>query len=65
MGLNKLMMENGYLEIIDGVKLPSEMGRAMDITVIEKHSEHGSFTQCLFGPAAVRWIAGMYAELLE
>jgi ATP-dependent DNA helicase RecQ len=50
--LNNLLVDTGYLELINGVKQPTEKGRAHDIIAVERNSADGSYTQCLFGKAA-------------
>jgi ATP-dependent DNA helicase RecQ len=52
--LNKLLIEAGLLEVANGVKLPTEKGAELGITTIERESNHGNFTQCLFGADAQR-----------
>ncbi|MDR0884275.1 MAG: DNA helicase RecQ [Oscillospiraceae bacterium] len=52
--LNKLVLEAGYLEVVDGVKLPTERGTALGITTVERHSERGNYVQCLFDAGAQR-----------
>ncbi|MCL2338210.1 MAG: DNA helicase RecQ [Firmicutes bacterium] len=54
MKLNNLMIEAGYLESKDGVKLPTPNGRALGITTVERASERGNYIQCLFSAAAQR-----------
>jgi len=50
--LNKLLVEAGFLEITDGVKLPTNSGKEIGISTIKRSSSHGNYTQCLFGAAA-------------
>jgi ATP-dependent DNA helicase RecQ len=52
MKLNGLLLEAGCLEMVDGVKLPTEQGSSVGITTIKRHSERGDYMQCLFGPDA-------------
>lgn len=52
--LNKLLIEAGYLEIVNGTKLPTDSGRAIGVTTILRHSDRGNYTQCLFREAAQR-----------
>lgn len=52
MKLNNLLLNAGYLESIDGIKLPSEIGQKCGITTALRHSDNGNYTQCLFGKAA-------------
>lgn len=52
MKLNTLLLEEGYLKVVDGSKLPTDMGCEMGITTVERHSWRGDFTQCLFGVRA-------------
>ncbi|MCL2105705.1 MAG: DNA helicase RecQ [Oscillospiraceae bacterium] len=59
--LNQLLLEAGYLEVVDGVKLPTESGQAIGIVTVERHSERGDYTQCLFGAAAQRVCVGLAA----
>jgi hypothetical protein len=54
MKLNSMMVEAGYLEVADGVKLPTQSGKELGITAVERHSARGSYTQCLFGADAQR-----------
>jgi ATP-dependent DNA helicase RecQ len=56
-GLNKLLLENGYLEVVDNAKLPTEKGAEAGITTIERHSERGAYRQCLFGRETQRILA--------
>jgi ATP-dependent DNA helicase RecQ len=48
MKLNSMMIEAGYLEAVDGVKLPTDNGRKLGIGIVERHSSRGNYTQCLF-----------------
>jgi len=50
--LNKLMIEAGYLESTEGTKLPTDRGRALGITTVERHSDRGNYMQCLLGKDA-------------
>jgi ATP-dependent DNA helicase RecQ len=52
--LNNMLVEAGYLEVVDGVKLPTQSGRELGITAVERHSSRGSYKQCLFGAEAQR-----------
>jgi ATP-dependent DNA helicase RecQ len=52
--LNSLLVEAGYLKVIDGVKLPTDNGQASGITTVERHSDRGGYTQCLFNADAQR-----------
>jgi ATP-dependent DNA helicase RecQ len=54
MKLNALLIEAGYLENADGVKLPTERGLALGVTTVERQSAHGNYTQCLFDAGAQR-----------
>ncbi|MCL2152074.1 MAG: DNA helicase RecQ [Oscillospiraceae bacterium] len=54
MKLNELLVEANYLESIENVKLPTKSGQELGITTIMRHSERGSYTQCLFGKSAQR-----------
>ncbi|MDR1116845.1 MAG: DNA helicase RecQ [Oscillospiraceae bacterium] len=54
MGLNKLLIDAGYLEAADGAKLPTDSGRELGITTVERHSARGDYVQCLFGEEAQR-----------
>jgi hypothetical protein len=47
--LNQLLIEAGYLEWIDGEKLPTDRGKALGITTVERRSSKGVYIQCLFG----------------
>lgn len=50
--LKLLLIGAGYLEVVDGIKLPTDSGCELGITTIERHSQRGEYTQCLFGKAA-------------
>jgi ATP-dependent DNA helicase RecQ len=52
--LNSLLIETGYLETAEGVKLPTAKGRELGITTVERHLARGDFTQCLYNAAAQR-----------
>lgn len=54
LSLNKLLIEAGYLESADGVKLPTDRGRKLGIATVERHSDRGNYAQCLFGEDAQR-----------
>jgi ATP-dependent DNA helicase RecQ len=62
--LNSLLLEAGYLEIIDDTKLPTNSGMKLGITVTERHSDRGNYMQCLFGMEAQRECVKLYAERL-
>ena len=50
--LNKLLLETGCLESIGGKKHPTANGRALGIITVERSSDRGSYTQCLYGKDA-------------
>jgi phage antirepressor YoqD-like protein len=52
--LNSLLTEAGYLMTVDGVKLPTAKGLELGITTIERQSDRGSYTQCMFDAASQR-----------
>ena len=54
MKLNGLLIEAGFLETTDGVKLPTDSGREIGITTVQRSSDHGDYVQCLFGEEAQR-----------
>lgn len=54
MKLNSLLVEAGFLETADGVKLPTESGRDLGISTIERNSSRGTYKQCLFGAGGQR-----------
>ena len=54
--LNATLIEGGYLEEIDKVKLPTELGKAAGITTVLRESSRGDFTQCLFDAQAQKLI---------
>ena len=54
MSLNKLLVEAGFLEVANGVKLPADSGHEIGISVIERQSNHGNYVQCLFSGEAQR-----------
>jgi ATP-dependent DNA helicase RecQ len=54
MKLNSLLVEAGFLESVDGVKLPSDSGREVGITTVKRNSDRGDYMQCLFGADAQR-----------
>lgn len=58
--LNNLLAEAGFLETIDGVKLPANNGKEIGITTVRRNSDRGNYLQCLFGTNAQR----MCAELI-
>ncbi|MDR1690181.1 MAG: HRDC domain-containing protein [Clostridiales bacterium] len=60
--LNDLLIEAGYLEISDKVKVPTENGKMLGITTVMRHGEHGYYAQCLFGPAAQRMCVALTAK---
>jgi len=55
--LNKLLIEYGYLEVTDDVKLPTDKGCKAGITTVMRNSSRGSYKQCLFDAEAQRIIA--------
>ncbi len=57
LSLNKLLIDAGYLESADGIKLPTVGGLALGITTVERHSDRGNYIQCLFGADAQRLCA--------
>jgi ATP-dependent DNA helicase RecQ len=66
MKLNGLLIDAGYLEIMDGVKLPTDSGRGIGIAVVQRHSDRGDYMQCLFGADAQRvCIELLSREMLE
>lgn len=50
--LNDLLEEAGYLKLQEGNRIPSQKGRDIGIMTIERESEKGSYTQCLFSKHA-------------
>lgn len=64
MKLNNLLLDAGYLESIDGIKLPTESGQSLGITTIQRHSDRGNYTQCLFGKAAQQVCAELIMDTL-
>jgi ATP-dependent DNA helicase RecQ len=53
--LNKLLIAGGYLEVVDDAKLPTEAGKSIGITTVERTSERGTtYTQCLYNEEAQR-----------
>lgn len=60
MKLNKMLIEAGFLELTDNEKVPTESGRKLGITTVQRHRESGDYLQCLFSAEAQR----MCAELL-
>ena len=58
--LNAMLTEEGYLEVVDGVKMPSEAGIELGITTVERHSARGDYIQCLFGKDA-QWLCAELA----
>jgi ATP-dependent DNA helicase RecQ len=62
MKLNKLLLEAGLIETIDGVKLPTDSGQELGITTIQRNSERGSYVQCLFGADAQRFCVRLLME---
>ena len=64
--LNNLLVEAGYLEIEDGVKVPSVKGEDAQITSVRRHSARGDYTQCLFGTDAQKICAELiFGEIEE
>ncbi|MDR1321763.1 MAG: DNA helicase RecQ [Gracilibacteraceae bacterium] len=62
MKLNAMLIDAGYLENADGVKLPSERGLELGVTTVERRSSRGNYTQCLFG-ADVQRVCAEFALL--
>lgn len=53
--LNSLFIESGFMETKDGVKLPTDSGKAIGIIAVERVSERGNnYLQCLFDANAQR-----------
>ena len=52
--LRGFLIEAGFLEVIDGVKLPTDSGEKLGITAVRRSSERGEYMQCLFGADAQR-----------
>ena len=52
MRLNKLLMEAGFLEMVDDVKQPTDRGKELGITTVQWHAARGDYLQCRFGPDA-------------
>ncbi|MDR0812445.1 MAG: DNA helicase RecQ [Oscillospiraceae bacterium] len=51
--MNKLLIAAGYLEAAaDGSKVPTARGREAGLATIERSTNHGDFTQCVFARAA-------------
>ncbi|MDR0468393.1 MAG: HRDC domain-containing protein, partial [Peptococcaceae bacterium] len=50
--LNALLLEAGYLELVDDVKYPTQSGKEIGISTVLRHSERGNYIQCLYGKAA-------------
>lgn len=63
--LNKLLLDAGFLETEDGVKLPTESGREIGITSVRRNSSHGEYRQCLFGAEAQRICARLILRELR
>jgi ATP-dependent DNA helicase RecQ len=67
MKLNQMLVAAGYLEVVDGVKMPADSGRELGVSAVERRSSRGNYTQCLFGPEAQRacleLVVGEYVEL--
>ena len=59
--LNSLLLEAGYLETVDGAKLPTAKGREMGVTAVQRHTERGDYRQCLFGAAAQQVCVELFA----
>ena len=62
--LNNMLAEAGYLQIEDGVKLPTGSGTEIGITAVERNSERGRYFQCMFGPEAQRVCMSLFAKEL-
>ena len=52
--LNKLLLETGFLETVDGAKLPTDKGKEIGITTVQRHGARGDYLQCRFAPEAQR-----------
>ncbi|GHV35925.1 ATP-dependent DNA helicase RecQ [Synergistales bacterium] len=63
--LNKLLIEATYLETVDGVKLPTNKGRELGITVVDRNSDRGPYKQCLFDARAQRVCAELALNEME
>ncbi|MDD2362305.1 MAG: DNA helicase RecQ [Oscillospiraceae bacterium] len=62
--LNKMLVEAGFLEITDGVKLPTDKGKTIGITIVRRNSGRGEYMQCLFGSDAQRTCAQFVIKFL-
>jgi len=58
--LNMILIKDGYLEEIDKVKQPTELGKSVGITTVLRKSSRGDFTQCLFDAQAQKLIIENY-----
>lgn len=65
MKLNNMMIEAGYLESVDGIKLPTESGQAIGIDALERNSERGDYMQCLFSADAQRVCIELVLEMIK
>lgn len=65
MKLNNLLMDAGYLQLDDGSKVPTEHGKSLGITIVERNSKQGGYTQCLFGKAAQQVCAELFIKTLS
>ena len=54
MALNKLLLENSYLDDTTGTKLPTPLGTTAGIATVHRESSRGAYEQCLFNAKAQR-----------
>lgn len=63
--LNNLLAEAGYLETVEGVKLPTNKGKEIGITTVSRSSDRGDYLQCLFGKNAQEMCAELVLKQLS
>jgi len=63
--LNTMLLEAGFLQTTEGVKLPTNSGEEIGITTVQRHSERGEYTQCLFGADAQRVCAELVLNEMQ
>lgn len=63
--LNSLLMEAGFLKAANGVRLPTDSGRVLGITTVQRQSSRGEYTQCLFGANAQKQCVELVMQALE
>jgi len=65
MSLNKLLVDAGFLVVTGNVKLPTDSGREIGISIVKRHSTRGNYLQCLFGTEAQRVCIELFLKNMQ